>query len=65
MMQKEIFYFLLVVIFAYSFGFAIGFICFTPKITAMDVYEGKTTLKITYIDGVPVDSIVVFKDKEK
>lgn len=30
--------------------------------TAMDVYQGKTTLEITYKDGVPVDSVVVFKD---
>ena len=29
--------------------------------TAMDVYQGKTTLSITYEDGVPVDSIVIFK----
>ena len=35
------------------------------KPTAMDVYQGKTTLEITYKDGVPVDSIVVFKNKEK
>ena len=28
---------------------------------AMDVYQGKTTLSITYEDGVPVDSIVIFK----
>lgn len=35
------------------------------KPTAMDVYQGKTTLEITYKDGVPRDSIVVFKDKEK
>ena len=35
------------------------------KPTAMDVYQGKTTLEITYKDGVPVDSVVVFKDKEK
>ena len=35
------------------------------KPTAMDVYKGKTTLEITYKDGVPRDSIVVFKDKEK
>lgn len=35
------------------------------KPTAMDVYKGKTTLEITYKDGVPVDSVVVFKDKEK
>ena len=29
--------------------------------TAMDVYQNKTTLEITYRDGVPVDSVVVFK----
>ena len=34
-----------------------------PK--AMDVYRGKTTLEITYKDSVAIDSVVVFKDKEK
>ena len=29
--------------------------------TAMDVYRGKTTLKITYVDSVAVDSVVVYK----
>lgn len=29
--------------------------------TAIDVYEGKTTLEITYKDGVPIDSTVVWK----
>ena len=33
--------------------------------SAMDVYQGRTTLEITYKDGVPVDSVVVFKYKEK
>lgn len=33
------------------------------KPTAMDVYQGKTTLEITYKDGIPVDSVVVFKNK--
>lgn len=33
--------------------------------SAMDVYQGKTTLEITYKDNVAVDSIVVFKDKER
>ena len=33
--------------------------------SAMDVYQGKTTLEITYKDNVPVDSVVVFKNKEK
>ena len=33
--------------------------------TAMDVYQGKTTLEITYRDTVTVDSVVVFKDEFK
>lgn len=33
-----------------------------PKPTAMDVYQGKTTLEYTIRDGVKIDSIVVFKD---
>lgn len=33
--------------------------------TAIDVYQGKTTLEITYRDSIPVDSIVVFKDEFK
>ena len=32
-----------------------------PKPSALDVYQNKTTLEITYKDGVPVDSVVVFK----
>ena len=31
--------------------------------TAMDVYQGKTTIEVTYKDGVPIDSVVVFKDE--
>ena len=29
--------------------------------TAIDVYRGKTTLEVTYKNGVPIDSAVVFK----
>ena len=29
--------------------------------TALDVYQGKTTLEITYRDSIPVDSVVVWK----
>ena len=29
--------------------------------TAIDVYNNKTTLQITYEDSIPIDSIVVFK----
>lgn len=32
-----------------------------PRPTAMDVYRGKTTLEITYKDGIAIDSVVVFK----
>lgn len=31
--------------------------------SAMDVYRGKTTLKITYVDSVAVDSVAVFKEQ--
>lgn len=31
--------------------------------TALDVYQGNTTLEITYRDSIPVDSVVVFKIK--
>ena len=33
------------------------------KPSAIDVYQGKTTLEYTIRDGVKVDSIVVFKEK--
>lgn len=32
-----------------------------PK--AIDVYRGNTTLQITYQDSIPIDSVVVFKEK--
>ena len=44
-------------------GLGLCFIILSPVIeapSAIDVYRGKTTLKITYIDDVPVDSVVVF-----
>lgn len=33
--------------------------------TALDVYEGKTTLEITTRDSIPVDTTVVFKEEFK
>ena len=33
--------------------------------TALDVYQGKTTLEITYRDSIPVDSVVVWKENVK
>ena len=31
--------------------------------TAIDVYKGKTKLQITYKGTIPIDSVVVFKNK--
>lgn len=33
--------------------------------TAMDVYRGKTELEITSINGVPRDTVVVWKNKQQ
>lgn len=38
---------------------------FKDNPTALDVYQGKTTLEITYRDSISVDTIVVFKDEFK
>lgn len=37
---------------------------FSPSINPMDVYRGKTTLKYEIIDGVKVDSTVVWKEEK-
>jgi hypothetical protein len=36
-----------------------------PSITPIDVYRGKTTLEITYRDGIAIDSVVVWKEGVK
>lgn len=33
------------------------------KPQAIEVYQGKTTLEITYRDSIPIDSTVVYKKK--
>ena len=33
----------------------------TETPSALDVYKGKTVLKITYEDKVPVDTVVIYK----
>ena len=42
-------------------GIVVVTVLFVKEPTALDVYRGKTTLKITYEDSVPIDSIVVYK----
>ena len=51
--------------------FVVGFILFVccaidneTNPTAIDVYRGKTTLEVTYKDGVPIDTVVVFKERK-
>lgn len=39
--------------------FIIAYISITP--TALDVYKGKTELRITYEGKIPVDSVVIYK----
>lgn len=34
-----------------------------PTPTAMDVYQGKTTLEYKMVDGVKTDSMVIFKNE--
>ena len=34
------------------------------KPSAIDVYRGNTELEITSVNGVPTDSVVVFKEKQ-
>lgn len=41
--------------------FIVIYISSTP--TALDVYKGKTELRITYDDKVPVDSVVIYKKR--
>ena len=35
-----------------------------PHPTAMDVYQGKTTLEYKVVDDVKVDSVVIFKNDD-
>lgn len=34
-----------------------------PTPTPLDVYRGNTELKITSVNGIPTDTVVVFKNK--
>ena len=54
-----------VTIYSFIFSFIVFILLLlqVDKPTAMDVYKGKTTLEITYKDGVPVDSTIVWKNR--
>ena len=42
----------------------VGFIFSEPYPTAMDVYQGRTTLEYKVVDDVKVDSVVIFKNED-
>lgn len=42
----------------------VGCIFSEPYPTAMDVYQGKTTLEYKVVDDVKVDSVVIFKNDD-
>lgn len=50
-------------------GFIAAFVCAAlivkdvDKPKAIDVYRGKTELKITFVGNEPVDSVVIYKRK--
>lgn len=47
----------------YSLIIVILLSIYLKKPKPIDVYRGKTTLEITYKDGMPIDSTVVWKNK--
>lgn len=55
--------FLIAIIFLMGFG--LGFTSAGYGIRPMDVYQGKTTLKYEIVDGVRVDSTVIWKEELK
>ena len=53
----------ILIVFSSIFLFVvIDLICSKDIPNAIDVYRGKTTLEITYRDGVALDTTVVFKN---
>lgn len=45
------------------FSICIIEIPYSSYVSPIDVYRGKTTLEITYKDNIPIDSVVVYKNK--
>ena len=54
---------LLIVLLILNIIIGICIISILNKPKAIDVYQNNTTLEITYKDNVPIDSVVVWKDK--
>lgn len=54
---------ILLIIMDIGLSFIMAYISYTP--TALDVYKGKTELRITYDGKIPVDSVVIYKKGNK
>lgn len=48
-----------------AFTVLITTLCLKDNPRAIDVYRGSTTLEITYRNGIPIDSTVVWKEGYK
>ena len=48
-----------------AFIILVAILCLKEKPKGIDVYRGATTLEITYKDGIPIDSTVVWKESYK
>ena len=59
--MKEWFLALLEFVVSASIGVVLYVIITANMPNALDVYRGKTTLEITYLDSVAIDSTVVYK----
>ena len=59
--MNDIGIYILGVLIGFALGGMIVFVMTSSNPTAMDVYQGKTTLEYTIVDGVKVDSCVIFK----
>lgn len=61
--MKEDIALILIICLAMVIGAFLGIIVYTDinQITPMDVYQGKTTLEYTIVDGEKIDSCVILK----
>lgn len=51
-----------IAMFVFIESILIGLIISDSRPTAMNVYQGKTTIEYKVVDGVKVDSVVIFKN---
>ena len=59
--ESKVFSYFFILLSGVVLGFFVTASTIEGKPTAIDVYKNKTTLEITYRDGVPIDTVVVFK----